>query len=136
MHLQFAKLHYGMSSYDVKPHEGLPLPTEFDFEQPVECAKKIFAMMSNASGGHPLFDCTLRIYRDRHSANLTAKGVHVYFRMPNHPKLSLEEVIASHDASEVFALGTVVTDQYGDGWKRAIWKAPKPSTPPVTGAAS
>lgn len=122
MQLQLAKLMYGTSTgYNVKPSADLPLPTEFDFDKPEECAKLIFACMSNASGGFRLRNCKVRYNTERQCANLTATGVHIYYADPDAPKLSVEEAMALHTSSVVIELGDVRTDQYGEGWKRAIW---------------
>ena len=122
MKLQFAKLFYGTTAYDVTPNDTLPLPTEFDFNDPINCAKKIFAIMSNASGGHPLRECKLRYDANLGIANLTSSGCHVFYDTPNRPKRTVEELIKSHADQTFEWLGTVVTDQYGDGWKFAQWK--------------
>lgn len=48
--LEIANINYGNgSSYSVIYTEELPF--EFDFDNPEECAKEIFAKMSNFSGG-------------------------------------------------------------------------------------
>lgn len=127
MKLQFARLSYGSSIYPVHPNDLLPIPEEFDFANAVECAQRIFAIMSNASGGHVLHDCTLRIYPTRKSANLTANGCHVYFTDPGKPKLLPHEVLALAHSVQVYHLGSVRTDQYGQGWARPVWRHVGPS---------
>jgi len=122
MSLEFAKLYYGRSAYNVEAKENLPLPQEFDFAHPVECAKIIFAIMSNVSGGHAISNCRFDFSEERGSANLVANGVHVYYSKPNKKKLSVEEALKMVAERVEIKLGTVVTDQYGDGWKRAVWK--------------
>lgn len=124
MQLQLAKLLYGAADvYDIKPSADLPIPMEFDFNKPEECAKLIFACMSNASGGFRLRNCKLR-YNPKHlTANLTAIGVNVYYAVTDAPKLSVEETIAQHPHWVVVELGDVSTDQYGGGWERAEWMA-------------
>jgi hypothetical protein len=119
--LDFARLYYGSSAYPVERNETLPLPETFDFEKPEECARLIFAIMSNASGGHTLHKCTLRIDPVRRVANLTAGGVHVFYKPINAPKMTVEEAIAATERIWVLELGNVFTDQYGYGWKRARW---------------
>lgn len=120
--LAFARLMYGSSGCSVLPNETTPLPEEFDFDNPVECAKKVFAIMSNASGGHQIKQCTLRVDHVRRVANLTADGVHVFYRPKDSPKFAtIQEMEEAIERTQTHALGTVRTDQYGDGWKRALW---------------
>lgn len=121
MQLVFASLMYGVRGYEVKPAAHLPLPETFDFDNPEECAKLIFACMSNASGGHLLRDCKLKIHRGRQTANLTSSGCHVFYAPKDRAKLTVEQAIALEQEAEVFHLGSVATDQYGEGWKRARW---------------
>lgn len=120
--LKFAILTYGASGYHVKPTEDLPLPAEFDFANPEACAKLIFAVMSNASGGHTLRDCKVGVHLARRTANLTCNGAHVYYTPADlQQPMTLEEAQQAHTERVVYELGSVVTDQYGDGWKRAVW---------------
>lgn len=121
MQLNLSVLNYGSSVSSVRPSEFLPLPTTFDFNAPEECARKVFAIMSNASGGFTLRDCRLKIDRERQMANLTSSGCHVFYAPIDRPKLTVEQAIAADQRAEVFELGDVATDQYGDGWKRARW---------------
>lgn len=122
--LKFAKLMYGATAYNVDPDVSLPIPTEFDFDRPEECARKVFACMSNASGGHPVRDCRLRIDPVRRTANLTGSGVHVFYSPADLPKVSVDEAIQIALRTVMIDLGDVTTDQYGDGWKRAQWASP------------
>lgn len=124
MNLDLACLTYGSTQVPVSPSEVTPLPLTFDFTDPEECARKVFAIMSNASGGFKLSDCRVRIHRERQAANLTCNGAHVYYCNRSLPKLTLEQAIAVHEESEVFELGSVRTDQYGEGWSRAVWVGP------------
>lgn len=121
MNLEKAVLTYGTRQYPVAPTETTPLPVEFDFNNPHECAQRVFAIMSNASGGHVLRDCTLRINRRRKTANLTANGCHVFYAPPDRPKLTVQEVERVFAETEVISLGHVRTDQYGEGYNRAYW---------------
>jgi hypothetical protein len=123
MQLEICVLTYGRSATPVKPASHLPIPTTFDFDNPEECARLIFACMSNASGGFTLRNCKLRIDREWKMANLTSTGCHVFYAPAERQKRSIEEVIAAEQRQEVFQLGIVRTDQYGDGWKRAQWMA-------------
>jgi hypothetical protein len=125
MNLDFAHIYYGSSSCPVQSSDITPLPLVFDFDNAESCARKIFAIMSNASGGHALSNCVLRLHRGRNTANLTAKGVHVYYHDASQPKLSVDGALAMHDEIEKIELGSVVTDQYGGGWQRAHWNAPE-----------
>ncbi|MDU8351003.1 hypothetical protein RYA05_03730 [Pseudomonas syringae pv. actinidiae] len=124
MNLDRACLNYGSTQVPVSPSEITPLPQVFDFSDPVGCARKIFAVMSNASGGFRLSECRVRIHRERQAANLTCNGAHIYYRDSNQVKLTLEQAIAMHEESEVFDLGSVRTDQFGEGWSRAVWDNP------------
>lgn len=121
MNLQFANLNYGSTGVKVKPSEITPLPLVFDFDNAEACARQIFAIMSNASGGFQLNNCTLRLHRGRKSANLTCNGTHIYYADESQPKLGVEDLIQMTQEVETFKLGSVVTDQYGEGWKRAKW---------------
>lgn len=129
MKLEFAHITYGSRIYPVKPNETLPLPKEFDFSKPEECAKLIFAIMSNASGGHTLRGCKLAINQVRKTANLSCNGAHVFYRDPEQIQslqgLTDEQIVARIEElnkdRQVIELGNVRTDQYGDGYKRAVW---------------
>lgn len=112
---------YGEHTYQVKPNELTPLPVEFDFERPEECARLIFAIMSNASGGHKLTRCELRIDTERRTANLTANGAHVFYKPADLPPMCVAEAIAAMERIRLYRLGTVMTDQYGKGYERAVW---------------
>lgn len=114
-----AVLMYGSSVCPVRPNEGLPIPEVFDWGNPVECAKKIFAMMSNASGGHHLKDCKVSVNVEFGSANLFCNGAHIFYSYGR--KYPLEEMMEKMKSTVTYDLGSVVTDQYGDGWKRAKW---------------
>lgn len=128
MNLDLATLSYGSTQYPVVPSELSPLPLEFDFNNPEDCARKIFAIMSNASGGHTVRDCKLRINREEKLANLTGSGVHVYYAVKGRAKMSIEQILKLEKEKEVFLLGNVTTDQYGNGWKRATWaEQPEPA---------
>lgn len=118
---EFAQLLYGKSRYRVHPNQHAPLPDRFDFEKPEECARRCFAIMSNASGGHVLKNCKAQYNLERGTANLTSSGAHIYFKDPDAPKLDIEALVDMHLASTIINLGTVVTDQYGMGWSRAQW---------------
>lgn len=128
--LQLAHLSYGSGILPIQPSESLPLPAVFNFDQPEECARKIFAVMSNASGGFTLRGCTLKVDPVRKTANLTANGCHVYYADPATPKLGANgadleaELLALIDRTIVTKLGDVATDQYGNGHERARWVQP------------
>lgn len=120
--LKFAHLTYGSTVVSVDPSETTPIPLEFDFNDAEMCARKIFAIMSNASGGHKLRACRLKYHAERQTANLTANGMHVYFA-PYGQRVfkTVEEAIKAESECIIVQLGDVVTDQYGEGWKRAVW---------------
>ena len=122
--LRISSLSYGSSRYRVEPSELRPLPEEFDFDNPEECARLIFAVMSNASGGHTLSDCTLRYNKRLQRANLTASGCHVYYS--DDRKLSMDEAFCYHRMEDTVTLqlGYVYSDQYEGGWQRARWGTP------------
>lgn len=120
--LNLAHLSYGSTVCSVEPNAITPLPEVFDFENPEACAKIIFAIMSNASGGHPLKGCKLQIHRGRESANMTANGVHVYYANPETPKFAdVQAAMVARGEMVVYQLGNVIATQYGDGWKSAVW---------------
>lgn len=129
--LEFAKISYGPRSYPVKPSDLFPIPETLDPSAPdfIDQVRSIFAMMSNAGGGHVVRGCKVSTWNG--SVNLSANGVHVFYKDPDAKKISFEgmktdeivEVAKRIDAERtVVELGSVRTDQYGDGWKRAIWK--------------
>lgn len=119
MKLEFANLMYGSRHCKVVPSVILPIPEEFDLNNPDECAKHIFAVMSNASGGLAVRNCKYRILKD--TVNLTGDGVWVFYGKPGRPKKSVEEVIKELDESIYVKLGTVRSTQYGYGWENASW---------------
>lgn len=121
MNLQLAHINYGRGMYPVKPSDTLPLPTTFDFTNAEECARKVFAVMSNASGGFTLRDCKVRIDPEGRCANLTASGCHVFYNDETQPKLTIDQAVDRHLRSTIINLGDVSTDQYGNGWQRAKW---------------
>lgn len=118
--LRLSSLHYGSTIIRVQRTVHLPLPEVFDFQNPIDCAKKAMAIMSNASGGFMIQGVKLRIHERHESANLTGNGAHVFWSAGH--KLALEDAIKMHEESTLFELGTVSSDQYGGGWKRAVWR--------------
>lgn len=120
--LDRAVLCYGSSLYPVKPNETLPLPAVFDFGNPIECARLVMAIMSNASGGHPLRNCRLILAPDQLGASIVCSGAHVHYSVADRPKLTATEALARFAAQRWYMLGDVVTDQYGDGYTRARWR--------------
>ncbi len=117
-----AVLLYGSSRYPVEANDTLPLPLEFDFNAPEECARKVLAVMSNASGGHKLANCRLRIHRGRKTASITCSGGYARYREDSTPfAFNVEQAMQFDAECEVYELGAVSTDQYGEGWKRARW---------------
>ena len=120
-----AALTYGMRPYPVVPTDVTPLPVEFDFNDPSACGKLIFAILSNASGGHVLANCRLRIHREKRVASLSSSGAYARYRPSALPfGFTAEEALKFDSECEVFEFGRVVTDQYGEGWKRARWTTP------------
>ena len=127
--LQFATLSYGARRINVVPTTSTPIPTSLDPASPLFLThvRNIFAMMSNASGGHPIRGCKVAVFRD--TVNLTGEDVHVFFKNPEADPVKLGSDEAAVKAfvemvereRVVTVLGTVVTDQYGDGWQRARW---------------
>ena len=101
------------------PHAGLPIPETFNFKDPEGCAKQVAAIMSNASGGFLIKDVKLSYHEGWGCANLSGNGMHVYWS--NGKKGSIQEVCKMAEESTKIDLGTVSSDQYGEGWKRAIW---------------
>ena len=119
--LKRATINYGTRQYHVAGEGTVPLPLQFDFADPEACARKVFAVMSNASGGHAFRDCKVRYHLGRRTANLTSSGCHVYYADDAAPKLDLDKIEAYMAECVTIELGTVSTDQYGDGWERARW---------------
>lgn len=129
--LDFARISYGRSTYAVRPGDFVPIPKSIDPNAPdfLDTVRSIFAMMSNASGGHPCIRCKVSVWNE--SVNLTAEGVHVFYKNPNARKFDIKndpaeiaEFAAMINRNRlVIELGRVDTDQYGDGWKRAKWSA-------------
>lgn len=131
--LQFATLSYGRRQTRVVPTTNVPIPTGLDVRSPffLTHVRNILAMMSNAGGGHPVRNCKVSVFRD--SVNITGDGVHVFFKDPTVPPLEkgaddeettrifLEYMNTVEGEQVVTELGNVVTDQYGDGWMRAVW---------------
>lgn len=122
MKLQHASVNYGRSRYPVVSSDLLPLPVEFDFNDEQGCARKILAILSNASGGHTLTDCRVTLHRARRSASIVANGAWAYYASDERARVTVEEALKIERELERIDLGSVRTDQYGDGWKRAIWK--------------
>ena len=127
--LKFAHLNYGRKVYPVSPSKALPIPEKFDFTNPEDCARKIFAIMSNASGGHLIKGCKVAVNQANGTVNLTSNGVHVFYEEGSRQKVSLDtaeqikQYVAFIEANTmVIELGEVSADQYGDGWTRATWK--------------
>jgi len=120
--LNRAVLHYGANAYPVTPNKSLPLPPAFDFANGEACARLILAIMSNASGGHTLRDCRVMLAPDGSAANIVCNGAHVYYTVAERPKLTIPELLARHTANGWLWLGDVQTDQYGDGYTRAVWR--------------
>lgn len=120
--LQFARLMYGKSACEVTPSKLVPLPTEFDFADAEACARKIFAIMSYASGGFLLSNCRMHIIAERQTANLVANGAHIFYAPTDRPKLTVEEAIALEQLKVTTSLGNVVLGSgFGNGWERARW---------------
>jgi hypothetical protein len=123
MSLKFAHLSFGSGLILVKSSDACPLPAEFDFSDPEECARTIFAIMSCQSGGFTLRDCKLAYDPERRSANLTCGGMHVYYQDDAVPEMTGEQAVAyaGNYPGLVRHLGNVRSEGYGDGWKRAQW---------------
>ncbi|WGN90762.1 hypothetical protein [Burkholderia phage vB_BglM_WTB] len=122
MKLQFARIFHGSNSHPVKPSERLPIPEQFDFDNPIECAKKIAAIMSFASGGHKMRDVKLRVHRGRRSANIIGNGLHVFYRDPDSAALpATPKTIEEYSReSDVTVLGNV---RAKNAWTSPKWTA-------------
>lgn len=128
--LDFAHLRYGKQIVPVRPTSVIPIPQTIDPSAPdfLDTVRSIFAMMGNASGGHPTYRCKVSVWNG--SVNLTAEGTHVFYKDPDAKKFDIKGDDAALAAfvemiernRVVIELGDVYTDQYGDGWKRAKWK--------------
>lgn len=117
-----AVLYYGTRVYPVPRNEITPFPESYHRDQSwQDFGRTVCAMLSNASGGHTLRDCKLRIYRDG-SVTVSCSGGRASYYSPNKPRnMSAEQAIEYMESSVVFHLGNVRTDQYGEGWQRAVW---------------
>lgn len=115
MKLQKANLNFGSSSCQVVATEGVPLPQAFDLDNPEACARKVFEVMSKASGGHRLKACVLSLNRESRMASLHCKGAQVlYGQMPK--DTSAEKMIDLFRKTERFLLGDVTADRSGVRW--------------------
>lgn len=122
MKLKFARIFHGSNSYPVKPSERFPIPEAFDFDDPVNCAKKIAAIMSFASGGHKLRDVKVRFHKGRRSAHIIGNGLHVFYRDDSAPAREATPVAIEdyYRESDTASLGNV---RAKNGWDRAVWTA-------------
>jgi hypothetical protein len=121
-----AAICYGRYSNEYLVERGAlhPLPAEFDFAQPAECARLILAVMSNAAGGHTLRDCRVFYSMERRTACVSASGAYARYSPAFRPPMTVEEATRIVHESVTIQLGSVTTDQYGEGWKRARWNEP------------
>lgn len=101
----------------VNPAALAHLPARLDSDDClVETAKTVFAMMSNASGGHILRLCQVSAIPG--FVNMTSLGCHVVYR---------DVAVAHADLADLLALrvthrlGDVITDRYEGGWRRPRW---------------
>lgn len=120
--LQFAKLYYGVNGYDIQPSETLPLPRKFDFDNPEKCARLIFALMSQASGGFTLRDCRVHINAEVEMASLVANGAHIFYAPDNRPKLTASQAMDLIVHRKTLTLGSVTTDTAPKAYTRAHWR--------------
>lgn len=115
MNLQKADLNFGFSSCQVVATEGVPLPQTFDLDNPEACARRVFEVMSKASGGHRLKACVLSLNREIGMASLNCKGAKVLYGQPS-KDMSAEQVIELLRKTERFFLGDVTADRSGVRW--------------------
>jgi hypothetical protein len=121
MNLVSATIYYGSQPYPVRPNATTPVPETFDFNDVEGCARKVFAVMSNASGGHMIHDCRVHVHHGRQTASLVGNGVAVHYAPLNRSKLTVAEALQAMEERITIQLGRVTTDQYGNGWQRAKW---------------
>ncbi|MFV3332585.1 hypothetical protein ACNFIA_16735 [Pseudomonas sp. NY15437] len=109
MNLQHAHLLFGQSTEVIASSESTPIPREFDFTEPEDCAKSIFALMGRAAGGFPIEACCLRVNSERRTAILVGRGVHVVYRDTSLPTLTAEEAMdmVQRKVRQTYHLGTV-----------------------------
>lgn len=111
--LERANLYYGSRAIPVTPHETRPLPPVFDFDNAEQCARLILAIMSDASGGHPMYNCCVWLHAgDNYTANITADGAHVFYSVANRPKYTVDQALARMQTRRVLTLGAVVANNY------------------------
>ena len=122
-----AKLTYGVRAYPVEKNEHFS-PFE-DFDPKGDLMEQVFkaiAMMSNASGGHTLRDAKVRVHPT--FVSIIGNGFSIKWgevdptvRAIANIEQRAIEVSRIFNESVVYDVPFAVrTDQYGDGWKRAI----------------
>lgn len=116
-----AAICYGSNEYPVEAGPLHPLPPEFDFENPEACARLALAVLSNAAGGHTLRDCRVIYSLERRNAVVSASGAYARYSSPDRSALTVEDALRIMAESITIQLGSVRSDQYGEGWKRAKW---------------
>lgn len=129
-----AKLVYGRTFYEVPRTEHAPIP-DLDLDNLEESVFQIVAVLSNQSGGHTLGDIRVSITADRSYAYLNGNGFAASFgTIPVAPEAPSDEQIAEFVAKYVDNRQvvnykwSVRSDQYGEGWKRAVKVFPKAKT--------
>lgn len=128
--LKYARLFYGASHYDVDMNDYVPFLTSYCGEDIAAFARQVLAVMSNASGGHRLTRCSVMTFNGH--VQIIASGVTVYYENPDAVKYDLTTLDGAKAYAETFErdcvvthLGEVITDQYGEGYKRAVWTRPE-----------
>jgi hypothetical protein len=121
-----AALQYGVKNLPI-PAEDLHPIQAFNPDDHETCAFNGMAVLSNLSGGHKLMGGVLVINREFQYARIIGNGFTI--RWGTAPRRELDESIEtfiarmdkvrSHEQRIVLPFD-VSSDQYGDGWRRAI----------------
>lgn len=107
--LRRAHLAYGAAIYPIDPTPDLPFPVEFDFDDAEQCAKKVLAILSRASGGFALHGCKMAVDPVRRTATIHADGAFAYYAPSDVPPLkTVDEIVAAARRTVRTKLGTVV----------------------------
>lgn len=122
MKLSLAHLNYGSTVKPIVISEEFPIPQEFDFDRAEECARKILAIMCNASGGS-MKNCGVRYHKEQQTANITSDKCHVYYCVPGRYAMSVQTLMQIHAESTLLDLGSITTSTEPFGWEAPTWEA-------------
>lgn len=99
-----------------------PLPTEFDFNNPEECARKICAVMLNVAGTGIAFNCRVRFNEVANQAYITDDVSFAVMYLPPRPRpMSQAEIEATAAHAVDMWLGHCACGWEVPGWDKAVW---------------